>query len=234
MATMLKKFNLEGKELGKVSTSDAIANATASSQLIKDYIVALRANARQWSANTKGRSEVNHSTKKPHPQKGGGRSRQGSLAAPHYKGGGRVFGPKPKFDQHVSINARSKRQVIRALIGEKIRQGKLVVLDSLEMKAPKTSSVASFFEKTTTGKRVLFLAEGAFEEVKLQDKKEKVSVKSQKHVNMLRSVRNIPGAQFSMVQNVSGYDVALANDIVITEPALKELEVWLLKDEEVK
>ena len=50
----------------------ALANAEANGQMIKDYIVALRANARQWSANTKRRSEVNHTTKKPHPQKGGG------------------------------------------------------------------------------------------------------------------------------------------------------------------
>ena len=56
-----------------------LANAEANGQMVKDYIVAIRENARQWSANTKTRSEVNHSTKKPHPQKGGGRSRQGML-----------------------------------------------------------------------------------------------------------------------------------------------------------
>jgi large subunit ribosomal protein L4 len=87
----LKKFDLKGKEIGQVNIADELANAEANGQMVKDYIIALRANARQWSANTKGRSEVNHTTKKPHPQKGGGRSRQGSLAAPQYKGGGRVF-----------------------------------------------------------------------------------------------------------------------------------------------
>src|SRR5437899_3256613 len=109
---LVRKFNLEGQELGTVQVDLELANAVASSQLVKAYIVALRANARQWSANTKGRSEVNHSTKKPHAQKGGGRSRQGSLSAPQYKGGGRVFGPKPKFDQHIKINQKEKRQVI--------------------------------------------------------------------------------------------------------------------------
>src|SRR5256885_151263 len=115
---LLKKFSLDAKETGTVEVADALATAQVNSQLVKDYIVALRANARQWSANTKGRSEVNHSTKKPHAQKGGGRSRQGSLAAPQYKGGGRVFGPKPKFDQHVKINQKERRSAIRALIGE--------------------------------------------------------------------------------------------------------------------
>ena len=96
----LKKYNLAGQEVGEVTLEDSLTSANKNLQMIKDYLVAIRANARQWSANTKGRSEVNHTTKKPHPQKGTGNARQGSLAAPQYKGGGRVFGPKPKFDQH--------------------------------------------------------------------------------------------------------------------------------------
>ena len=78
--------------------------------MIKDYIVALRANKRQWSANTKGRTEVNHSNKKPWRQKGTGNARQGTFAAPQFKGGGVVFGPKPKFDQHVRINRQERRR----------------------------------------------------------------------------------------------------------------------------
>ena len=118
----LKKYDIKGKHLGDVEVNEALVNAEANGQSIKDYIVALRANARQWSANTKGRSEVNHTTKKPHPQKGGGRARQGSLAAPQYKGGGRVFGPKPKFDQHVKINRKERQAAIRFLLSEKIKE----------------------------------------------------------------------------------------------------------------
>src|ERR1700728_4248990 len=112
--------------------------------MIKDYIVALRENARQWSANTKGRSEVNHTTKKPHPQKGGGRARQGMLSAPQYKGGGRVFGPRPKFDQHVRINKKERKAAIRFLLGEKIRNHKIHIIETTEMDAPKTSTIANF------------------------------------------------------------------------------------------
>src|SRR5580704_12764073 len=133
--------------------------------MIKDYIVALRRNARQWSANTKGRSEVNHSTKKPHPQKGGGRARQGSLAAPQYKGGGRVFGPKQKFDQYVRSNKKERQAAIRCLIGEKIRENHLHVIDDVEMDGPKTKSVADFMKSLELGKRVLFLGEGNYVEV---------------------------------------------------------------------
>ncbi|MDB6080958.1 MAG: rplD [Chlamydiia bacterium] len=233
MTRVLKKFNLDAKQVGTAEVAESLAEATANSQLVKDYIVAIRANARQWSANTKGRSEVNHSTKKPHAQKGGGRSRQGSLAAPQYKGGGRVFSPKPKFDQHVRINQKERQQAIRALIGEKIREERIVVLDSLEMKEPKTTRISSFCKAAVKGKgrRVLFLTEGAFEEVEVEGKKTRFSIHSDQHTNLKLSMRNIPGAEYRLVQNVSGYDLLVAHDIVITEPALKELHSWLLKEE---
>jgi large subunit ribosomal protein L4 len=228
---LLKKFNLNGKEVGTVEVAEPLHEATVSSQLVKEYIIAIRRNARQWSANTKGRSEVNHSTKKPHAQKGGGRSRQGSLAAPHYKGGGRVFAPKPKFDQHIRINAKEKRSAIRALIGEKLRDERVVILDNSLMAEPKTKLVNSFFKATTKGRRVLMLTEGSFDEVDTEGKKTKVSVYSDAHKNLKLSLQNIPNAEYRLVQNMSGYDIIVAHDIVMTESALKELQEWLLKDE---
>src|SRR6202140_3459890 len=111
--TTLKKYNLQGKVVGEVEIDEQLANAEANPQMIKDYIVAIRANARQWSANTKTRAEVNHSNKKPHAQKGTGKARQGYLGAPQYKGGGRVHAPRPKFDQHVRINKKERRAAIR-------------------------------------------------------------------------------------------------------------------------
>jgi large subunit ribosomal protein L4 len=225
----LKKFNLKGDEVGSVKVDDALFEKEVSSQLIKDYIVALRANARQWSANTKGRSEVNHSTKKPHPQKGGGRSRQGSLAAPHYKGGGRVFAPKPKFDQHVKINQKEKRAAVAALIGEKIKNDRMIVLDSSSMEKAKTKEVATFLKKTTKGKRVLFIGQGAFEEVEEGGKKTKVSVQDMQHKNFKLSLRNIPMTSFALYSDISGYDVICHNDVVITEQALKQLQEHLLR-----
>ncbi len=90
----LKKFNLSGSELGTCELAPEIVEASADSQSIKDYIVALRENQRQWNASVKRRSEVSHSTQKPHPQKGTGRARQGSLASTQYKGGGKTNGSK--------------------------------------------------------------------------------------------------------------------------------------------
>lgn len=227
--TLLKVFNIEGKEVGELEVDSAFAEAQANSQVVKDYIVALRANARQWSANTKGRSEVKHTTKKPHPQKGGGRARQGSLAAPQYKGGGRVFAPKPKFDQHVKINKKEKIAAIRSIIGEKIRNNNVRVLDSTEVAAPKTKVVSHFLDQQKlTGRRVLFVGEGAFHEFEIYDVVEKFSVAADTHHNFIKSMRNIPKASFSLAKNVNGYDLLLADEIVLTEKALVEWQEWLI------
>lgn len=229
MAT-LRKFNLQGKKVGEVTIDDRLATSETNSQLVKDYIVAIRANGRQWSANTKGRSEVNHSTKKPHPQKGGGRSRQGSLAAPQYKGGGRVFGPKPKFDQHVRINQKEKHAAIRSLIGSKVQGNQLLVLEAIDMAEPKTKTISTFLKNCQIEGRVLFLAEGSFVDINVEDFTHRFSIPCDKHTNLTKSIRNIPKAGFKLVSNISGYDVMNAKTIVILEPALKELQEWLLKD----
>lgn len=226
MAT-LKKYNFEGREIGQVDVIDALANAEANGQMIKDYIVALRENARQWSANTKGRSEVNHTTKKPHPQKGGGRARQGRLSAPQYKGGGRVFGPKPKFDQHVRINKKERRAAIRALLGEKIRNNKVRLIETTEMDAPRTKTVHGFLKACDVKGRVLFLGEGHYAEIEGGDEAARVSVHCDRHHNFAKSVRNLPRTEFALAKNISGYDLIVAHELVMTESAFEELKQWL-------
>src|SRR3990172_11505661 len=105
--------------------------------MIKDYLVALRANERQWSANTQVRSEVNHSGQKPHPQKGTGKARQGYLGSPQYRGGGRVFGPRPKPGlERIRINKKEKRAAIRHLLAEKALGQRIFVLSAPHLKAP--------------------------------------------------------------------------------------------------
>jgi len=222
------KVNLQGKDLGSVAVSENLANAQANSQMIKDYIVALRANARQWNANTKGRSEVNHSTKKPHAQKGTGNARQGSLAATQYKGGGRPFGPKTKYDQHVRINRKEKQAAIRSLIADKIQANQFVIIESSEMDKPKTRDIQNFMDKCNLSGKTLFLGEGSFVDVTVEDMVHRFMIPSDKHEIFVKSLRNIPNACFKLVSNMSGYDVILANHIVITEAGFNELQNWLV------
>lgn len=228
MPNTLKKYNQSGQEVGSIKLHTDLAKAEANAQMVKDYIVAIRANARQWSANTKTRAEVNHTNKKPHPQKGQGRARQGSLACPQYKGGGRVFGPRPKFDQHVRINKKERRAAIRFLLAEKIREKRLHVIENIEFDKPKTKTVADFLKERKLPGRVLFLGEGTFLDIAREDDTPiRVSIPSDKHENFIKSMRNLPKIEFSLATNISGYDVIRAHDIVVTEAALQELEEWL-------
>ncbi|OGN55735.1 MAG: 50S ribosomal protein L4 [Chlamydiae bacterium RIFCSPHIGHO2_12_FULL_44_59] len=207
MAT-LKKYDLQGKEVGVVDLDDALLKGGAHPQSVKDYIVAIRKNARQWSANTKVRREVNCTGRKPHPQKGQGRSRQGDLAAPHYKGGGVVHGPRPKFDMHIRINRKERRAAIRTLLMEKVQGGHVAILEG-ELKAPKTKRMVEFFENMgSIEKRVLVLSERGERSDSLD--------------NLVKSIRNLPKKEHSPVALINGYELARASELVVLGSALDE------------
>jgi len=220
---LLKKYDLTGKEIGQISVEDELLKTSANVQMVKDYLVALRANTRQWSANTKTRAEVCHSGKKPHPQKGTGRARQGYLGAPQYKGGGRVHAPRPKFDQHVRINRKEKRAAIRHLLIEKILDSRIHVLAYEPLKEAKTKRVADFIKKCELeNKRVLFLGEGLVE---------KEVAPAQKYALFVKSLRNISKLKFMQMPSVSGYDVIASHDLVVMDSAIDQLK-RLLKEQE--
>lgn len=207
---ILKKYDVSGKEIGTVKVDDALLEVSAHPQSIKDYIVALRNNARQWSASTKRRNEINRTGRKPHPQKGQGRSRQGDLAAPHYKGGGIVFGPKPKFDIHVRINKKERRAAIRFLIAEKIKANRVHILQKGEMAQPKTKVMASFFDQLEGGKRhVLVLAESKGE-------------MGDPHGTLRKSIRNLPKKEMTLLPQMNGYNLARSESLVVLDSALDE------------
>jgi large subunit ribosomal protein L4 len=210
MAT-LKKYDLQGKEVGVVQIDDSLLEGAAHPQSIKDYIVALRNNARQWSASTKVRKEINRTGRKPHPQKGQGRSRQGDLAAPQYKGGGIVFGPKPKFDIHVRINKKERRAAVRTLIAEKIKNGLVHVLQKGEINQPKTKMMAEFFGHIPAAeKRVLVLCDSNKEEM------------GNPHLNLIKSMRNIPKKEYAWLSQVNGYELVRSHTLVVLDSALDE------------
>lgn len=214
MTKKCKQYDLDGKELDGIELAFLDADGRAHPQSTKDYIKALRENARQWSANTKDRSQSNHSGAKPHAQKGTGKARQGFLGAPQYKGGGRVHTPKPKFDQHVKINRKEKRKVIATLLSEKIENDRVLFLKdeiSTKCKAPKTSMMAKFLKSIEMKQSCLFLV----------NKREGEEIK-----NFQKSLSNIPKTSFQYIENLNGYTVLAHQHIVIVDTAadnLKEL-----------
>lgn len=216
MAT-LKHYDMKGNELEGIEIS-LDENLEVHTQLIKDYIDAIRKNARQWSANTKTRKEVKCTSKKPFRQKGTGNARQGYLAAPHYTGGGVVNGPKPKFDQHVRINKKERRQAVRYILSEKIKAGEVAFIKdecAANFEKPQTKAVAQFLDKAhQERKSTLFLApthaEGGIDVGR---------------ENFGRSVKNIPKTFVTPIANMNAYDLlAKGKKMFVFDSALEELK----------
>ena len=207
----LKKYDLEGNEVSEEQFDDALISDKPKTQSIKDYIVAIRANSRQWSASTKGRSDINHSNAKPHAQKGSGKARQGTIKAPQYRGGATVFGPKPKSNQHVRINKKEKKAAIGYLFGQKIAKGQIAILKLGPIEKPKTKQIAALLTKMgLKGKKILFLSDQ-----EKDDQKERSS--------LFLSMRNIPNTHFMPINIVSGYDLMKNQQLVVTESAYENL-----------
>ena len=223
----LDVLNMDGKKVSSIELSAVIFEAPINVDLMHQAYVRQMSNARLGTHSTKGRSQVSGGGRKPWRQKGTGRARQGCLVAPQFRGGGIVFGPKPKFDQHVRINKKERKLAIRSLIGEKMRSNRFFVLESISMEEPKTKTLANFLQEVGLGKRVLFLGEGKIENVEVADKKVAVNVKSNDHKNFAKSVSNLPKTRFAFAKNINGYDLMLADDIVVTEAALEEINQWL-------
>ncbi len=211
-----KKYDLSGNQVEEVAVSFS-EEEKANTQSIKDYIVALRKNARQWSANTKSRSELNHSNAKPHAQKGTGKARQGFLGAPQYKGGGRVHTPKPKFNQHVRINQKERRAAIRHLLIDKLNEGNVVFLSGQFDKyfpEPKTKTMSNFISTLGWEKaRVVCL--------------DHTEDDNSSRLNFKKSIRNIKKASYLMTENVNGYDLMVGHKIVVVDTAMEQFEALL-------
>lgn len=203
-----KKYDINANELEVVDIAHP-EEWQAHPQMVKDYIVAMRANSRQWSASTRNKAESNHSYKKPHAQKGTGNARQGSLSAPQYKGGGRVHTPRPKHDQHVRINQRERRKVIGALLIEKILAGDVVILkDDIKalFKVPKTAKVFNFLKTLGINGKSLFL--GSSEALKEQE-------------SFRLSMRNIAKSSYVYLENVNGYDIMAHSKIILMDDSIE-------------
>jgi large subunit ribosomal protein L4 len=219
MSTQFKKYDINGNELETASIAHA-ENWQVHPQVVKDYIVALRTNARQWSASTRDKSESSHSYKKPHAQKGTGKARQGSLSAPQYKGGGRVHTPRPKFDQHVRINQKERRQAIKAILIQKLIAGDVVCLKddiSNVFEKPKTGKVSKFLNALGFNKTTLFLGDTE-------------NLGSQKSFRL--SMRNIPATSYVYLENMNGYTLLAHKKIIVLEESMAALEKLLRGESE--
>ena len=204
-------LNTSGKETGrKVTLDEAIfgiePNQHAVYLEVKQYLAAQR----QGTHKSKERSEIAGSTKKLKKQKGSGSARYGDIKSPVFRGGGRIFGPKPR-DYRFKLNKALKRLAKKSVLSQKMRDNSIVVLESFNFDAPKTKefinlNTALGFE----GKKALYILPEA-------------------NKNVYLSSRNLPKTKVLTYNEISSYDLVHAGEIVFLEGAIEKFQENLKK-----
>ena len=207
----LEIFGKDGKSTGKkAKLNDAVFAIESNDHAIWLDVKQHLANRRQGTAKTLEKSEVSGSTKKLHRQKGTGGSRKGSIKSPLFKGGARVFGPKPR-DYHFKLNKKVKDLARRSALTQKAKADAIRVLDGMAMTAPKTKDFVALMK--------------AFE---LNDRRSLLVLPAMDS-NVVLSSRNVQGARVVSASEVNTYDIMNATKVLIVKDAIAPLEATLTK-----
>jgi large subunit ribosomal protein L4 len=190
----------KGANAGTVDLDDAMFGIEPNVAVMHQVVTAQLAHRRSGTQSTKTRSDVRGGGAKPYRQKGTGRARQGSRSAPHYKGGGVVFGPHPRsYEQR--LPKRMKRAALHGVLTAKYGDGAIRVVDELGLDAPKTRDLVGFLGALTANGRVLIVATGS-------------------DSNLEISARNLPQVVLIRADSLNVVDVINADTVLITQPSL--------------
>lgn len=198
-------FNTQGAEVSSLEVSERVFDAPENEPLVHQAVVAYLANQRQGTVSTLTRGEVSGGGRKPYRQKGTGRARQGSIRAPHFKGGGVVFGPKPR-EWRQRMPQKMRQGALRCVLSDKVRSGRLRVIESFDMDGgPRTRAMVDLFKTLTLSRKVL---------VVLHERDDVV----------LQSLRNIPEVHLVPASILNTYDVINADWLLTTPATVRVIE----------
>jgi len=197
---------VSAKVLTKAAAKEAkiaLIESGRGTQAVHDVVVAMRAARRSGSANTKSKAEVNLSGAKPWRQKGTGRARAGYKSSPIWRGGGVVFGPKPR-DYSKKIPKSVRRLAFQKALSERISGGDVLTIDAFAVKEMKTRSFVQLVKKQTDARRVLIVSDG-FDE------------------NTYKSARNVKPVKLATASDVNTEQLLAFEKILVTEKGLEQL-----------
>ena len=187
----VKVYNTKAAEVGQLNLDENVFKCEYNEPLIHQAIVAYQANQRQGTKSTLTRTEVRGGGIKPWRQKGTGRARQGSIRAPQWIKGGVVFAPKPR-DFSKKLNKKMKAQAFRSAISYKIANNELVIVDELNLAAPKTKLMAEILKNFKFDKKTLVIVSGeATDIVRAGANIEKLTVTDANLANVYQLVSNV-------------------------------------------
>lgn len=197
-------FNVDGGQVGEIELSEGVFGIQPNTHVLHSAVVLQQAAVRQGTHKVKGRSEVSGGGRKPWKQKGTGRARQGSIRSPQWKGGGIVFGPTPR-SYGFKLPRKVRRLAIRSALSSKVVSNEIIVLDGLNLAAPKTKEFAKILGNLKVGRKALVVT-ADFDN------------------NVALSARNIPGIKFVAAEGINVLDVMVHDQLIITKDAVAKVE----------
>jgi large subunit ribosomal protein L4 len=197
-------YDRTGKTVGDVELSDVLFAAPINAAVLHQVVTAQLAGRRTGTHDTKTRGEVRGGGRKPYRQKGTGRARQGTISAPHYRGGGVVFGPHPRsYEQR--LPRKMKRLALRGALTAKLGDDQLKVIDTFGLGAIKTSELAGVLRALDATGRVLGVAPG----------RDQV---------LVVSGRNLPKVEVILADSLNVVDLINADLVLIEQPSLARMQ----------
>ncbi len=198
-------YNQEGKNIGELALNPKFFEVSVKPALVHEVVVAQEANRRQAIAHTKTKGEVRGGGKKPWKQKGTGRARQGSIRSPQWVGGGIVFGPRSNRNFSVKVNRRVKQNALFMVLSDKVKNQKLLVLESFTPSEPKTKQAAALFSKLPTARKTLMVI----------PKSDPI---------LMRMIRNLPNVKLQTVNSLNLLDLLAYPTVVFWKEAIPAFE----------
>jgi large subunit ribosomal protein L4 len=197
-------YDRTGKTIGTVELSDELFAAPVNTAVLHQVVTAQLAARRTGTHDSRTRGEVRGGGKKPYRQKGTGRARQGTPSAPHYRGGGAVFGPHPRsYEQR--LPRKMKRLALRGALTAKLGDEQLKVIDTFGLESIKTQDLAGVLRALDATGRVLVVAPGRDQSLEL-------------------SARNLPTVENILADSLNVVDLIDADLVLIEQPALARIE----------
>jgi len=200
----LNVLNVAGQNVGEIELTDSIFNVEVNEHILYEVVKNQLANKRQGTQSAKTRAEVRGGGRKPWRQKGTGRARQGSTRSVQWVGGGVAFASKPRSYRY-TLPKNVRRLAMKSALTSKVQNSEIIVLDQLNMDAPKTKEFVQILKNINANKKALV-------------------VTAEKNENVIKSARNIEGVQTSLVNTLNVYDILKYDSFIITTDAVKKVE----------
>lgn len=198
-------LSLKGEKIKDIKLDDNVWGITPNDQVIYESINLFMANRRQGTHSTKNRSEVSGGGRKPWRQKGTGNARQGSIRAPHWVGGGVIFGPSSNRNYTKKMNKKERRLALKSALTYKATDKAIIVVDKFDAETNKTKDMIKVLEGLkVTGKTLI--------------------VTTELTENLILATRNLSNIKVVLANELNTYDVLYVEKIIITEDAVKYVE----------